>query len=147
VGGIILSAVYTLVLAGAALPSRLPTRAAVAAEAVVVIAAGFSATDVGTVSVIGDSVPGTRESAFVGLRSTAAGAGGVLGPSLVGVTATVVGFETAFAIASVFAAAVLVTVALEEPARTTPPTAGLRTVEVSTGLTQRPGAHRGEDGD
>ncbi len=149
VGGIILSAVYTLVLAGAALPRSLPMRAAVAAVAFVVIAAGFSAMDVGTVSVIGDSVPSSHEAAFVGLRSTAAGVGGILGPSILGITATVVGFETAFALASVFAfaAAFLITVELEEPKATTPPTTDLQTVETSTGVAHPPGTHRGKNGD
>ena len=149
VGGILLSSVYTLVLAGAVLPATVPVRAVVAAGGFVTIAAGFSAMEVGTVSMIGDSVPSSRESSFVGLRSTAAGAGGVLGPTVVGATATVVGFETAFAIASLlaFAAALLVTVRVEEPTRITPPTTDLQTVEISTGIAQLPGTHRGEKDD
>ncbi|MFB6074648.1 MAG: MFS transporter [Haloarculaceae archaeon] len=145
--GILLSAVYTLVLAASALPAGRALRAAVAAIGFVVIAAGFSAMDVGTVSIIGDSVPRDRESAFVGLRSTAAGIGGVLGPSIVGVTATLLGFPTAFAVASVFAfaAALLVAITLEEPTRTTPAPTALRTIETNTGVTQVPGMHRGEN--
>jgi len=147
--GMLLSAVDTLVLAGAALPDDGPLRAAVAAAGFVVIAAGFSAMEVGAVSVIGDSVPASRESAFVGLRSTAAGVGDVLGPTVVGATATLLGFEVAFAAASTFAfaAALLVSRTLTEPTRTTPPTTDLQTVEISTGVAQPPGTYRGEDGD
>ncbi|WP_436934894.1 MFS transporter [Halovenus marina] len=149
VGGIVLSATYTLVLAGAVVFSRPVLRAATAGVAFIVIAAGFSAMDVGTVSIIGDSVPSSRESAFVGLRSTAAGAGGIVGPLLVGITATLIGFAAAFVIASTFAfaATAVVLTKLEEPSRTTAPTTELLTVETSTGIVQRPGMHRGEDGD
>jgi MFS family permease len=149
VGGVLLSGVYTLILAGAALPSGRSARAAVAAGGFVVIAAGFSAMDVGVVSVIGDSVPSTRESAFVGLRSTAAGVGGVFGPTLVGATATLVGFQTAFALASLFAfaAAVLVAVTFEARGATSPPTPALQTVETSVGIAHAPGTSRGENRD
>ena len=149
VGGILLSGIYTLVLASASLPSRLPARAAVAAIGFVTIAAGFSAMDVGVISTIGDSVPDSRESAFVGLRSTAAGAGGVLGPSVVGLLATVIGFAAAFAVASsfAFAGAAIVAARVEQPGRATPPPTDLGTVETTTGIAQPPGAARGENGD
>lgn len=45
------------------------------------------------------------------------------------------------------AAALLITIKLEEPTRTTPPTTDLQTVETSTGIAQLPGMHRGENGD
>lgn len=149
VGGMLLSGLYTLLVAGASLPGRLPVRVAVSAVGFVTIATGFSAMDIGAISIIGDTVPASRESAFVGLRATAAGAGGVLGPPIVGVAATVVGFEAAFAAASTFAfaAAALVAARVRRPRRTTPPSTGLGTVETTTGLAQPPGAHRGENGD
>ncbi len=147
VGGILLSGTYTLILAGAGVLARPLIRIAIVGIGFIVIAAGFSAMDVGAISVIGDSVPSSRESAFVGLRSTAAGIGGVLGPTFVGVTATLLGFKLAFAISSVFAfaAAALVSTTLEEPSRTTAPTTELQTIEISTGIAQLPGTHRGED--
>ena len=149
VGGILLSGLYTLLVAGASLPSRLPVRAAVAAAGFVTIATGFSAMDVGAISIIGDAVPASRESAFVGLRATAAGAGGVLGPPIVGAAATVVGFEAAFAVASTFAfaAAALVAARVRRPPSSSAPPPNLGTVETTTGIAQPPGAHRGEDGD
>ena len=147
VGGILLSAAYTLILAVATALSGQSVRTGVVALGFVVIAAGFSAMDVGAVSVIGDSVPESRESAFIGLRSTAAGVGGVLGPLFVGATATLAGFEVAFAVASVFAfaAAALVSAKFEEPAPKTAPATAFGAVELSTGPTQPPGTHRGED--
>jgi len=62
---------------------------------------------------------------------------------------TVVGFPTAFALASgyAFLAAGAVAVGLGEPARTTPPPTDLGTVETTAGIAQLPGAHRGSDGD
>lgn len=145
VGGVVLSAWYAFVLAGAALPSERVLRTVVAAGGFVLLAGGFSAMDIGAVSVIGDAVPPARETAFVGLRSTASGVGGVLGPTLVGLAATLVGFETAFALAgmlAVAAAAVLV-VRLGEPSRTRRPPTHLGTVETNAGLTQLPGTTRG----
>lgn len=123
------------------------SRTAVAAIGFVVLAAGYSAMDVGTVSVIADSVPSPHESAFVGLRSTAVGIGGVLGPSLIGITATVTSFETAFVIASVFpfAAAFLIQIKLAEPPHRTQPTTALQTIETSSGTAQLPGMHRGQN--
>lgn len=149
VAGIVLSGCYTLVLAGASLAATPAARGLAAAGAFVVLATGFSAMDMGTVAVIGDHVPESRESAFVGLRSTAAGVGGVLGPALVGGAATAVGFPTAFALASAFAfaAAVVVAAGLREPVRTTIPPTDLGTVETTAGIAQLPGAHRGSDGD
>jgi MFS family permease len=54
--------------------------------------------------------PAERESELMGLRSTAKGVGGVLGPPLFGVVATVASYETAFLGGSVlaFAATALV---------------------------------------
>lgn len=148
VGGIALSGLYPLALAAATFAVAPLARTLVAAGSFLVIAAGFSAMDLGTVSLIGDSVPASRESAFVGFRTTAAGAGGVLGPALVGATATLTGFPTAFALVSAFAfaAAALVWRTVDEPARATPPGTP-RSVETTLGLTHLSDPHHGADDD
>jgi MFS family permease len=70
----------------------------------------------GALAFIADVAPPNRESELMGLRSTAKGLGGVVGPVLVGGVATLAGYRTAFALASVlaFAAAALVWLALTE---------------------------------
>jgi MFS family permease len=82
----------------------------------VVLGIAFSAMTTGALAFIGDVAPDYREAELMGLRSTAKGVGGVVGPVLVGGTATLAGYRTAFALASVlaFLAAALVWVALVE---------------------------------
>jgi len=70
----------------------------------------FSAMVAGTVAFIGDVSPVDRESELMGLRSTAKGIGGMLGPVVVGATATVFSYELAFAGAAVVAAVAAVLV-------------------------------------
>jgi MFS family permease len=91
-------------------------RVAVAAGALFVLGVSFSAMTTGAVAFIGDVAPAGRESELMGLRSTAKGLGGVVGPTLVGGAATLAGYPAAFAIASTlaFAAAGLVGLALIE---------------------------------
>lgn len=116
--GIAASGGYALLLAGATLPADGELRLLAAGLSFVVVAAAFAAMDMGTIAIIGDAVPASRESAFLGLRATATGVGGVVGPTLVGVVAVLVGYPAAFAAVSVFAfaAALLVRRALVEPA-------------------------------
>jgi fucose permease len=104
------SGAFALVARAATLPAAPLARAGVAALAFVVIAASFSVMTAGAVAFIGDVAPPTRESELMGLRSTAKGLGGVLGPPLVGAVATAGSYELAFALGSslAFLAAVLV---------------------------------------
>jgi MFS family permease len=105
------------ILAGlASLPATGGLRIAVAVLAFVTIAAAFSAMTTGALAFIGDVAPADRESELMGLRSTAKGVGGVLGPPLLGGVATVAGMRTAFLGGSVLAllAAGLAALALTE---------------------------------
>ncbi|WP_191965437.1 MULTISPECIES: MFS transporter [Haloferax] len=110
------SAAFTLVAAASSLPGSLVGRLAISAFGFVLLAASFSAMTTGSLAFIGDVAPKSRASELMGLQSTAKGVGGVLGPTLVGALAALVGVATAFAIASVLAgvAAVLVTMLLVE---------------------------------
>jgi MFS family permease len=110
VAGMAGSGAFALVARAATLPAAPLARAGVAALAFVVIAASFSVMTAGAVAFIGDVAPPTRESELMGLRSTAKGLGGVLGPPLVGAVATAGSYELAFALGSslAFLAAVLV---------------------------------------
>ncbi len=116
VAGMAGSGVFALVAAAATLPGAVAVRAAVAAAAFVVIAAAFSAMTTGALAFIGDVAPAARESELMGLRSTAKGVGGVLGPPLLGGVATVAGIQAAFAVGSslALAAAGLAAAALVE---------------------------------
>ncbi|WP_276261548.1 MFS transporter [Haloglomus litoreum] len=106
-------------LLGVAGPAWLGTglaRVAAAAAALFVLGVSFSAMTTGAVAFIGDVAPAGRESELMGLRSTAKGLGGVLGPTLVGGAATLAGYPAAFAVASAlaFAAAGLAGLGLVE---------------------------------
>lgn len=106
-------------LLGVAGPAWLGTglaRVAVAGGALFVLGISFSAMTTGAVAFIGDVAPAGRESELMGLRSTAKGLGGVLGPTLVGGAATLAGYPAAFALASTlaFAAAGLAGLAVVE---------------------------------
>lgn len=78
-------------------------RLLVAVGAMVVLGVSFSSMSTGALAFIADVAPAERESELIGLRSTAKGLGGVVGPVLVGGTATLAGYRTAFALASVLA--------------------------------------------
>jgi MFS family permease len=97
VGGMAGSGLFGLVVGTATLPEALFFRVAVAAGALALIAASFSAMTTGALAFIGDVAPAARQSELMGLRSTAKGAGGLFGPPLVGAVATVTSIETAFA--------------------------------------------------
>lgn len=110
------SAAFGLVVAAATLPGSVVGRLMVAAVAFVLMAASFSAMTAGAFAFIGDVAPVERESELMGLRSTAQGAGGVLGPVTISAVATVTGYVTAFVLSGLLAviATVLVTVRLVE---------------------------------
>jgi MFS family permease len=108
--------VQALVVVAALVPATMAARATVGGAALLVHALTFSALTVGTIAFIGDVAPPDRESELMGLRSTARGLGGVLGPLLVGGLATYLDYASAFVAISVlsFFAAGLVAVKLVE---------------------------------
>lgn len=95
------SAGFSLVAAAASIPSSNTVQLAIAAVAFVLIAASFSAMIVGALAFIGDVAPPERESELLGLRLTAKGIGGVLGPVLVGGLALFVDRNVAFVVGAV----------------------------------------------
>ena len=97
------SAAMGLVAAAATVPDTLLVRAGVVAVAMLLAAASYSALQTGALAFIGDVAPVERESELMGLRSTAKGVGGVIGPPVIGAAATVLGYEVAFAGGTVLA--------------------------------------------
>lgn len=152
--GAVSSGAYALLLAAATVPNAGAVRVGVIGAGLVLMAAGFAAIEIGTISLIGDAVPASRESAFLGLQSTMAGIGGVAGPAVVGVAAALVGYELAFALVSgsAFCAAALVQRTVAEPERTGPRAAELGVVETASGIPRPitadhdPGTGRGDEG-
>ena len=116
VGGLGGSGVQVLVAAAALAPAATVLRVGVSGAAFVIHALTYSALTVGTIAFVGDVAPVDRESELMGLRSTARGVGGVVGPLVVGVLATWFDYATAFACVSLlaFAAAGLVAATLTE---------------------------------
>ena len=113
------SAGFALLAAAATIPASAAGRLVVAAAAFVLIAAAYSAMTTGALAFIGDVAPPERESELMGLRSTAKGVGGVIGPVFVGAVATLADYRIAFASASALAlvATALAARALVEPER------------------------------
>jgi len=117
VAGMAGSGLFGVIAAAATLPSGDPVsltvvgvtvqgaveRIALAGLAMAVIAAAFSAMTTGALAFIGDVAPPDRESELMGLRSTAKGVGGVVGPPILGGIATFVGIQAAFAAGSLLA--------------------------------------------
>lgn len=97
------SGAFALVAAASTVPEMPLLRKGVAGIAFVLIAASFSALTTGALAFIGDVSPPRHESELMGLRSTAKGVGGVLGPLVVGAIATLVSYEAAFVVGSTFA--------------------------------------------
>jgi MFS family permease len=122
VAGMAGSGVFALVSAAATVPADPGVRFWLAAGAFVVIAASFSSMTTGALAFIGDVAPPRRQSELMGLRSTAKGVGGVLGPPLVGGVAALASYRTAFLVASVlaFVAAATAATALVETRTPTP---------------------------
>lgn len=96
VGGLAGSGLHGLLMAGAVLPGSLAARATVAALSFLLLAASWSALFTGSVAFIGDVAAPERESEFMGLRETARGMGGVVGPTLFGLVATFAGYPLTF---------------------------------------------------
>lgn len=103
VGGLAGSGVQTLVIVAALVPEGRLLRIGISSSAFLVHAVTFSMLTVGTVAFVGDVAPVDRESELMGLRSTARGVGGVLGPLVVGVIATATEYATAYVCISVLA--------------------------------------------
>jgi MFS family permease len=145
--GIAASGAYALILAAASLPVGMPAKIALAGSSFVVIAGGFAAMDVGVLAVIGDAVPATRESAFIGFRSTVSGFGGVIGPTLVGATSALAGYRAAFALMGLvgFAAALLTAWTVSEPDRPPSVPPERRSIETRPDLTRHSSTERTPD--
>lgn len=103
VAGMAGAGAHALVMAAAVVPGTALLRATVAAGGLLLLAAAYSAETTGTYAFIGDIAPTSRESELMGLHSTFRGFGGMVGPALIGLAATVTTFETAFAAASLLA--------------------------------------------
>lgn len=110
------SGFYSFFLGLATLPDLLLFRVLIAGVGLFALGAAFSALQTGIIAFIGDVAPVERESELIGLRSTARGLGGMVGPPLFGISAMFVGFETTFIAASSLAwtGAVLVGVRVAE---------------------------------
>lgn len=106
------SAAFGLVAAAAVFAPGGLAAAGVVALGYVTLAVAFSAMWTGSVAFVGDVAPENRESELMGLASTARSVGGVVGPLGVGAVATVAGYPTAFAAASVLALAAAAVVSL-----------------------------------
>jgi MFS family permease len=122
VGGMTVSGLYGVLLAVATVPGSVTLRIALAAAGFVAIAAGFSAMDIGTITLVSETVPPSHESEFVALRSTASGIGGVVGPTLVGTTVLLANYRVAFLLAGslAFLAAAWAARTVVEPDRSGP---------------------------
>lgn len=120
VGGLAGSGLYGLMMAGAVLPGSLAGRATVVALGFLLLAVSWSALFTGSVAFIGDVAAQDRESELMGLRETARGMGGVVGPTLFGLLATFVGYPLTFVGGSLLAlvAAVVASVGVTESHRT-----------------------------
>ncbi|MFC6942236.1 MFS transporter [Salinirubellus sp. GCM10025818] len=103
VGGLAGSGLHGLVMAGAVLPGSMVARASVAALSFLLLAASWSALFTGSVAFIGDVAAPERRSELMGLRETARGVGGVVGPTLFGLLATFAGYPLTFAGGSLLA--------------------------------------------
>ena len=116
VAGMAGSAAFAVMAAALTAVPAGPLRVGFGAATFVVLGGSFSAMTIGGLAFIGDVAPVDRESELMGIRETAKGLGGVVGPALVGGAATLYSYELAFAGASVvgFAAAALVAWGLVE---------------------------------
>ncbi|CCQ36398.1 major facilitator superfamily transport protein [Natronomonas moolapensis 8.8.11] len=94
------SAAFALLVAGLTLVPPGVSRLVLGAATFVVLGASFSAMTIGGLAFISDVAPDGRESELMGIRETAKGLGGVVGPTVVGGVATLASYETAFAAAS-----------------------------------------------
>jgi MFS family permease len=116
--GLLGTGVFAVVLAGATLPAPGILRLVVVGIGFGIIAVSFSAAVIGSQTFIGDVAAVDRESELMGVRSTAMGVGGVIGPLLVGGLVTLLSYDLAFVLLSgfSFAGTVLVLVGVSETA-------------------------------
>ena len=117
--GLVGSGVFPIVLATATYPDILFHRKLIAGAGFLVMALALSAYIIGSLAFIGDIASIDRESELMGLRDTAMGVGGVVGPALFGGVVTLLDYPSAFVVWSTFAflGAVLVAWRLTEPAQ------------------------------
>lgn len=94
------SAFFPLLVAVALLSPELLVRELVVGSGFVVKALSYSALTIGSVTFIGDVAEEFNESELMGLRSTAKGVGGILGPALIGGIATILTIEIAYVVGS-----------------------------------------------
>lgn len=97
------SAVFGLMAAGLTFVPAGSFRLLFGAITFVVLGGSFSALTIGGLAFIGDVAPSGRESELMGIRETARGIGGVVGPAVVGGVATLASYEVAFAVSSLLA--------------------------------------------
>lgn len=117
--GLLGSGVFALVIATATVPETMLYRKLIAGAGFLVMALALSAYTVGSLAIIGDNASVHRESGLMGLRDTAMGIGGVIGPALFGAVVTLFDYETALVVWSTFAfvGAALVARGLNETAQ------------------------------
>jgi MFS family permease len=145
--GFLASAVYPVLLALSTLPDG-STSVGLAVLGFLAVAVGFSGLDIGVITVLGGVVPPERESAFLGLRATAGGLGGVVGPTLVGAGVVLLGYRPAFLLAGAGATVATLVVARTLPEPRGPPAAGgIVRVESSLGSPLPTGRSRLRDDD
>lgn len=110
------SGVFAVMAAGLTFVPTGPLQIGFGITTFVVLGGSFSAMTIGGLAFISDVAPPRRESELMGIRETAKGVGGVVGPALVGGIATLYSYELAFGAASLvgFLAALLVAWGLVE---------------------------------
>jgi len=96
-GGMVGTTAFAVALGVATVPATPLGRNAVTGVAFLVIAAAYAASVIASQSFIGDVADVERESELMGLRSTALGLGGIVGPALLGVLVGALGYTVAFA--------------------------------------------------
>lgn len=119
VWGLVGSGVFAVVLATATRPEALFYRKLITGAGFLLMAMALSAYTIGSLAFIGDVASVDRESELMGLRDTAMGVGGVVGPALFGGVVTLLNYESAFVLWSSFAflGAAIVTRGLTEADR------------------------------
>lgn len=95
------SAFFPLIVTAALVAPEVLVREVIVGSGFVVKALSYSALTIGSVTFIGDVADEFNESELMGLRSTAKGVGGIIGPALIGGVATVFSIEAAFVVGGV----------------------------------------------
>lgn len=125
VAGMAGSAAFGLVASTYPVPGSFASTVALAAGGFLLLAASFSTLTTGTLAFIGDVAPPNRESELMGLKTTARGLGGTVGPLLLGGVAAATGYRTAFAASALLALAGTALVALALVESRAPAAAGV----------------------